>query len=110
MYTIKVKKIIQKNKFDKKVEPTTIVKGSDGTYKIKPQEVRREEEFENNEGSFIFSGPSLLTQSNGQDSSIYYSYFNSLYETPEVDSIEMRIKEMEEWAINLMDDHDPPSP
>ena len=28
---------------DKKVEPTTIVKGSDGKYKIKPQEVLRED-------------------------------------------------------------------
>ena len=27
-----------------------------------------------------------------KDSSVYYSYFNSLYETLEVDSIEMRIK------------------
>ena len=40
---------------DKKVEPTTIVKKSDGTYKIKPQEVPREEESENDEASFSMS-------------------------------------------------------
>ena len=51
----------------RKLEPTTIFKGSDGKYKIKPQEVLREEESENDEGSSIFHGPSLLTQSNRQD-------------------------------------------
>ena len=45
-----------------------------------------------------------------KDSSIYYSYFNKLYDTPDVDSIEIRIKEMEEWAINLLDGPSPPSP
>ena len=51
----------------RKVEPTTIVKGSDGKYKNKPQEFLREEESENDEVSSVFPGPSLLTQSNGQD-------------------------------------------
>ena len=46
---------------------TKIIKESDGTYKIKSQEVLREEESENDEGGSIFPGPSLLTQSNGQD-------------------------------------------
>ena len=45
-----------------------------------------------------------------KDSNIYYSYFNKLYDTPEVDFIEMRIMEMEEWANNLIDGPSPPSP
>ena len=48
MYMIQVKKITLKNKQRMlKVEPTTIVKGSGGTYKIKPKEDLREEESEN---------------------------------------------------------------
>ena len=45
-----------------------------------------------------------------KDSSIYYSYFNTLYEIPDVDSIDIRIKEMEERTINLIDGPSPPSP
>ena len=38
------------------------------------------------------------------------SYFNTLYEIPDVDSIDIRIKEMEERTINLIDSPSPPSP
>ena len=66
---IRVKKHIKKlvEDSDKKVKPTRSIKVSDGVYKVKPQEVLREEESDNEDVSSLFFGPSLLTQSNGQD-------------------------------------------
>ena len=39
-----------------------------------------------------------------KDTSIYYHYFSSLYDTPVMDALDLRIREMEEWTIALIDD------
>ena len=39
-----------------------------------------------------------------KDMSIYYHYFSSLYDTPVMDALDLRIREMEEWTIALIDD------